>query len=1221
MAISVILISSDSSEGSVGTRAGRVILFGTIPATIPDTTPVITLPTTQTDTTVIPIETTIIAPTIPPSLDYTPASPDYSPASDTESNPSEDPSSLHFYHQLMTPQTVIHQIHHHHLLMPILQGRSYRYHPNRPVHMMTARKKVGTLPVQQLTVRYSIDHFSSDYFSPYDSTRDSSLNSSSEASSDFHSDASTDSSLRHSLLDHSSPDLPSTSVRLSRKRHRSSMTSVPALPHVFRALSPAHADLIPSLKRVRDFGYLADVEADPRETSLNDDVRVKGTDEPHLEQDIDPEIQAEIDKCISYADALRDRGIDARVVVEAVDREESKTGMRGPVEVRFKSVTHLMTPKDTLEPAQEGRAVEFHHIQIIEGVQREHGFRIVGVVSAVTVLTERIVELERDNRRLRDTVSVESQRVDRLQRGMKMPNTRSRASITHKEVEELVARRVAKEMEASEAVMNLEPLNENGDEQECENGGNENGCNGGNGNRGNRDGGNGENGNGGNEGNKNEGNEDRGNGENKNGNRNRNHGMNYEGFIPVDRECTFQYFLKCKPHNFSRTEGVVRLTRWNEIQKIEHELWNLTLKGNDLTTYTQRFSELILLCTRMVPDEEDKVKRFIGRLLDNIQGNLHGYAARSAKNKRWIESKLMDSREQQPPFKRQNISGQNVARAYTAGNNEKKGYTGPQPLDNKCIYHHVGPCTMSCGNFKKVGHLTRDCTMTFATNTQRAPVGNQQGIVCYECERPGHFRKDCPKLRNQNRGNQTRNEVGNKTGNQTGGNEATARAYAIGGGGTNPDSNIVTGTFLLNNCYASMLFDLGVDRSFVSSTFSALLDVLPSTLDTSYAVKLAYGRVSETNVVLRGYMLGLLGHPFDIDLMPVELGSFDVIIGMDWLAKYHALIVYDEKVIRIPYGDEVLIIRGDNFDGKSKLNIISCARTQKYIHKGCQLYLAQVTSKKAEDNSKEKGLEDVPINRYPLSRIDDLFDQLQGSRVYFKIDLGSGYHQLRVREEDILKTTFRTRYGHYEFQAYDEVDSKNIKFDWGEKAESAFQLLKQKLCSAPILALPKGSENFVVYCDASHKGLGVVLMQKKKFIAYASHQLKVHEKNYTTHDLELGAIVFALRCRDTICTREIGTKWVYRNKKDERVYQMDVKSAFLYGTIEEEVYVYQPLGFENPEHPDKVYKVVKALYGLHQAHRAWYESLATYLLENGFQKETIDQTLFIKKQQKDILLV
>ncbi|GKD72025.1 putative reverse transcriptase domain-containing protein, partial [Tanacetum coccineum] len=181
----------------------------------------------------------------------------------------------------------------------------------------------------------------------------------------------------------------------------------------------------------------------------------------------------------------------------------------------------------------------------------------------------------------------------------------------------------------------------------------------------------------------------------------------------------------------------------------------------------------------------------------------------------------------------------------------------------------------------------------------------------------------------------------------------------------NPDSNVVTGTFLLNNCYASMLFDSGADRCFVSSTFSALLDVAPSTLDTS--------------------------HPFDIDLMLVELGSFDVIIGMDWLAKYHALIVCDEKVVRIPYGDEVLIIRDDNYDDGSKLKIISCTRTQKYIQKGCQVYLAQVTSKKAEDKSEEERLEDVLIIQEFLEVFpEDLPGLLLAQQVEFQIDLVPG---------------------------------------------------------------------------------------------------------------------------------------------------------------------------------------------------------------------------------------
>ncbi|GJX08696.1 putative reverse transcriptase domain-containing protein [Tanacetum coccineum] len=417
----------------------------------------------------------------------------------------------------------------------------------------------------------------------------------------------------------------------------------------------------------------------------------------------------------------------------------------------------------------------------------------------------------------------------------------------------------------------------------------------------------------------------------------------------------------------------------NEIQKMETELWNLTVKGNDLTAYTQRFQELILLYTRMVPDEddrlermvpneEDRVERFIGGLPDNIQGNVIAANPARFQDAVRIANQLMDKKLQ----------------GYAARSAESKRRMESNPRDN-------WPCTVKCNNCKKVGHLTRDCTVTITPNTQRAPVGNQQGVVCYECRRPGHFRKDCPKLRNQNHGNQTRNKVGNKTGNQTGGNEATEKAYAIGGGGTNPDSNIVTGTFLLNNFYASMLFDSGADRSFVSSTFSDLLDITPTTLDTGYAVELSDRRISETNVVVRGCKLGLLGHPFDIDLMPIELGSFDVLIGMDWLAKYHALIVYDEQVVRIPYGDKVLIIRGDDYGNGSKLNIISCTRTQKYIQKGCQVYVAQVTSKKAEDNSEEKRLEDVPIiHEFPEVFPDDLPGLPHARQVEFQINLVPG---------------------------------------------------------------------------------------------------------------------------------------------------------------------------------------------------------------------------------------
>nr|GEV86522.1 hypothetical protein [Tanacetum cinerariifolium] len=284
---------------------------------------------------------------------------------------------------------------------PIPHGRPYRYHPDGPVYMMTVRKRVGPLPVQKLVVRHSIDHSSSNYFSPDDSARDSSSDSSSVTSSDLHSDASSDSSSRHSLSDHSSPDLSSTSTGPSRKRRRSHMPYVPALPPVSGALSLVRADLIPSPKRVR-------------------------------------------------------------ILV-------------GAVEVTYETLGDLVQ-----RFYDHTQAIPVYRILVIEGVQREQGHRIVGVESTVTTLTERVAELERDNRRLRGTASVKSQRVDRIQRNLKMPNTRSGASMTHEEVEELVARRVAEEMEVREAARNLETLNENGYEQEGENRRNENGGNEGN---------------------------------------------------------------------------------------------------------------------------------------------------------------------------------------------------------------------------------------------------------------------------------------------------------------------------------------------------------------------------------------------------------------------------------------------------------------------------------------------------------------------------------------------------------------------------------------------------------------------------------------------------------------------------------------------------------------------------------------------------------------------
>ncbi|GJU21153.1 hypothetical protein Tco_1154495 [Tanacetum coccineum] len=608
MAISVISVSSDSSEESVGTSTGRVILFGTILTTIPDTTPSVIPPTTHIDTTLIPT----VSPTIPASPDYTPASPDYtpaspdySPASDTEFDPSEDLSSDHipplpatspFLSSIddysdsdipYTPPSLTHgtpftettlstqstpvasgALRRRFMVLalgqPIPHGRPYRYHLNGPVHMMTARKRVGPLPTHCLAVRHSVNYSSLDHFSLDDSSRDSSSSSSSETSSDSYVDALSDStssrlssdhlvptpssgmrpihhlcllvpSIHHSSVAISKrPSHDSSFVSPSRKRSRSPIASVSLSSPTLRALSYARVVLLPSPKRIRNLEIVTDLEGYsedsfepyvPREAGLgvnfedesSESSRYRRTD---LEMDVDVvrsdgididlEIQAEIDEFIAYTDALRDRGIDARVVVEAVDREETETGARGPVEGRVDRVTQPRFHDYTEE-------IPVHCVQTIESVQRDQGHRIVAIGQQSADMLDRIRELEQDNIILRDMIDVASQRVTQSQREMRqirrfrfydrmriarleayarrhlgylivimtMPNTRSGASRTREGINEQIDRRLVGALGARDAARNLKPLIGGGGEQEeiSRNGenGNGNGNGGGNG--------------------------------------------------------------------------------------------------------------------------------------------------------------------------------------------------------------------------------------------------------------------------------------------------------------------------------------------------------------------------------------------------------------------------------------------------------------------------------------------------------------------------------------------------------------------------------------------------------------------------------------------------------------------------------------------------------------------------------------------------------------------
>ncbi|GJZ40241.1 putative reverse transcriptase domain-containing protein [Tanacetum coccineum] len=223
--------------------------------------------------------------------------------------------------------------------------------------------------------------------------------------------------------------------------------------------------------------------------------------------------------------------------------------------------------------------------------------------------------------------------------------------------------------------------------------------------------------------------------------------------------------------------------------------------------------------------------------------------------------------------------------------------------------------------------------------------------------------------------------------------ENKRKAYAVGVAGQNPNNNVVTGTFLLNNHCASILFDTGADRSFVSTQFSTLINIAPTTLDHGYNVELADGRIIWVNTVLLGCTLNFLNHPFHVDLMPVEMGTYDVIIGMDWLTKYQAVIDCAKKIVRIPFGSEILIFHGDGSRNKrgTRLNIISCTKAQKYLLQGCHVFLAHITIKETGDKSKKKQLQDVPIvKNFPEVFPEDLPGLPHTRQVEFHIDLVPG---------------------------------------------------------------------------------------------------------------------------------------------------------------------------------------------------------------------------------------
>ncbi|GJZ93429.1 putative reverse transcriptase domain-containing protein [Tanacetum coccineum] len=529
---------------------------------------------------------------------------------------------------------------------------------------------------------------------------------------------------------------------------------------------------------------------------------------------------------------------------------------------------------------------------------------------------------------------------------------------------------------------------------------------------------------------------------------------------------------------------------------------------------------------------------------DLMDQKLRTYTEKSD-NKRKAEDSSRNNRgHQQQPFKKQN-----VAKVYNMGTGEKKPYGGNLPKCTKCHFYHNGPCTQKCHKCNKVGHFARDCRSsgnTNVANTQKGNGENPKGNGCFECGAPGHFKRDCPKLKNKDGGD----------GNAQGWVYAVGNAEKRGNASGNPDSNVVTGTFLLNNHYASILFDTGADRSFISTAFSSLINIAPTPLENNYDVELADGKIVGIDTIIRGCTLNFLDHPFNIDLMPVELGSFDVIIGMDWLKSTWQKDVRSfcvtkilpskrmtnrgKKLKDVPIARDFLEVFPENLSG---LPLVRPVEFQIDLIPGA-VPVARAPYRLALSEMKELseqlrmghsgyalttvmpfGLTNAPavfmelmnlvckpyLDKFVIVFIDDIL-------IYSKDEKEHEEHLKAIlellKEEKLYAKFSKCEFWIPKVQFLGHViDSRGIHVD-PSKIESIKDWASLKtpteIRQFPVLA---GSKDFVVYYDALHKGLGVVLMQRDKVIAYASRQLKVHEKNYTTHDLELGSVELNMRQR------------------------------------------------------------------------------------------------------------
>ncbi|GKC13178.1 reverse transcriptase domain-containing protein, partial [Tanacetum coccineum] len=295
----------------------------------------------------------------------------------------------------------------------------------------------------------------------------------------------------------------------------------------------------------------------------------------------------------------------------------------------------------------------------------------------------------------------------------------------------------------------------------------------------------------------------------------------------------------------------------NEMQKLETELWNHAMVGAGHAAYTDRFHELARLVPHLVTPKGKRIESKDRNVRDDNKRTRTGNAFASTTN--------LVGREN----------------------------TGTVP---KCItcstYHLPGAPCHTCFNYNRPDHFAKNCRVV-PRNVNPINARNPVARACYKCGSTDHIKSACSRL------NQAQRPGGR--GNQ--GNQARGRAFMLGAEEARQDPNIVTGTITLNDHYATTMFDSGVDYSFVSTTLIPLLGIEPSDLGFSYKIKIASGQLVEIDKVIRGCKLEIEGHALDINLIPFGSGSFDVIIGMDWLSDHKAEIICLKKVLRIPLLD------------------------------------------------------------------------------------------------------------------------------------------------------------------------------------------------------------------------------------------------------------------------------------------------------------------------------